>query len=204
MEKTFYAVCWANGLISRRLDADDLSAATKELEESSAEDLQDAIDCGSCDIDEDAGFDTSSIQFDVDGSLEKERIALGATEEWNDVDLEWSIWSWSEPEIAVGSVAEEHVPDDGEVSDLLAYVGVDVTVRGVSYRVGCCVGIRESEHGTARASGCGVYLGNGPDAWWEDQADHQSLPRSVVEPVRAELDRVARRLWSEVEAIRAE
>jgi hypothetical protein len=201
----YYAVRWANGLISRRLDADSVDQAVTELAALSAEELQTLIDEGRFDLDEDAEFDTSSIRFDPNGSLESERVALCASCVWDRADEhDWEIWAWKAPEVEVLPGAKELLEADEEADPLLAYIGVDVTVHGVSYRVGCCVGLRENEHGSARASGCGVYLGNGPDVWWCDKTDYQELPRSVVEPVRAELDRVARRLWCEVEAIRAE
>ncbi|WP_394831668.1 hypothetical protein LVJ94_34665 [Pendulispora rubella] len=108
--------------------------------------------------------------------------------------------------VKVGHVTEEFAGDDDadekEVSDLDAYVAVDVTVNGKDYSVGCCVGIYPSEQGSARQSGAMSCYGGGPTAWWSDPSDCDMLEMDHYDDVLHALEKAAGRLWREVEALR--
>jgi hypothetical protein len=109
-------------------------------------------------------------------------------------------------EIEIGDVVEEYTTedDDGDTvyPELDAYVQVRVKIDGARETVACGLGIRESEQGSARASGCGVRLGNGPDAWWVDSSDHQGVPEALREAVLEALDGDALSLWQQTMAKR--
>ena len=61
MTATYYAVCNANGPISIQLNADSVSAALDEFERL---DRRAAIDDGSCDAEDDLGFNGASMDED--------------------------------------------------------------------------------------------------------------------------------------------
>lgn len=106
-----------------------------------------------------------------------------------------------EPRIVVGDVTEEwgREEDDGTESypDLSAYVCVRVYIGQQVHRVGCVIGIYQSDHGSALASGLGAgYYGvRGPAVWWSTASDHQDLPDYLVQPVLDALAGASRRLW---------
>lgn len=104
-------------------------------------------------------------------------------------------------EILIDGVVEEYTAEDDDghavYRDLDAYVQVRVKIDGVAETVACGIGIRESEQGSARASGCGVRLGNGPDAWWVDESDHQDVPIGLRDAMLEALDAVAMTLWKQ-------
>jgi hypothetical protein len=125
-----------------------------------------------------------------------------------DLGLRGVRYSVEAVEIDVGSVTEEWCgeDDDGEplLSELDAYIAVDVTIAGRSYPVGVSIGIHESEQGSARASGCMEIYGGGPDAWWIDSSDWASLPDGTRDAVLSALISDAPRLWRETMAMRGE
>ncbi len=104
--------------------------------------------------------------------------------------------------ITIGSVRREHVGEDCERDELSAYVAVDIVVDGAAHRVGTMVGVRPSNQGSARASGCGAsgaYLAT----WQEGRSDLEGLTDEQREAVTTALYEARARLWSEVEALRA-
>ena len=82
------------------------------------------------------------------------------------------------------------------------YIAVDVSVDETLHGVGAVVGLPESLHETARSTGLGVDYGGGPRVWWEQGADHTTLPLSAVPAVLEALQAEARRLWDEAEEMR--
>jgi hypothetical protein len=110
--------------------------------------------------------------------------------------------------IKIKNVIEEYVTesDDGELQchDLDAYVAVEVVVDGQRAQVGCGIGVRESEQGSARASGCMATYGGGPTAWWVDSSDYAAIPAARRSAVLDALCAAAPRLWRETMAARPE
>lgn len=109
----------------------------------------------------------------------------------------WRVHLTGRQDIVVGSVVEIFTADDErpDPDALDYYVAVTVTVAGVEHRVGVCVGARESDHGSLRASGAGVkpYC----TAWWVDPSDHASLPAGWRDAVGHKLECVSWRLFRE-------
>lgn len=108
------------------------------------------------------------------------------------------------PAIKIGRVRKEWPShdDDGEMTaypELHAYLSVEVLLGEERHQVGVCVGIRESEQGSARASGCGISYGGGPVAWWVDSSDHHAIPEGLKDAVLEALNEHARRIWDEAE-----
>lgn len=108
------------------------------------------------------------------------------------------------PSIKIGRVRKEWpaVDDNGEMTvypELDAYLSVEVLLNEERHQVGVCVGIRESDRGSAGASGCGISYGGGPVAWWVDSSDHDAIPAGLTAAVLDALNEEARRLWDEAE-----
>jgi hypothetical protein len=102
--------------------------------------------------------------------------------------------------IEIGDVAEEFYADEAELSDLKAYVAVDVTVDRKEMRVGTVVGVPDYHEGTCRAAGGGVR----PfcSAWWADASDHQDVPSALLERIEWALKDESLRLYQQAMAMR--
>ena len=130
------------------------------------------------------------------------RTETGAIVGIGDSHGAWAVELEPAPAIVVGSVTREHGDEPEDRDEMSAYVAVDVTIGGEAYSVGTMVGVRPSNQGSARASGCyasGAYLAT----WSDERGDRDSLPAWSREPVAAALYGARRRLWAEVEALRA-
>ncbi len=112
-------------------------------------------------------------------------------------ELPWRVHLTGRRDIVVGDVLELHTADDErpDPEALSYYVAVRVTIAGTDCRVGVCVGARESDHGSVRASGAGVrpYC----TAWWVDASDWDDLPGGWRDAVEGELQAAARRLYNQ-------
>lgn len=93
----FFAVCWNNGLISKRLQAENARDAAREFEAMSAEQLQEIVDTGSVDLEDETGCDLSAVSWTALTRSEACRVAIGARLVWSCGDLYresfWEIWS---------------------------------------------------------------------------------------------------------------
>lgn len=92
-------------------------------------------------------------------------------------------------------LADEILVDPESLS---AYIHVHAKFDGRSITVSCMLGLRESDWGSARASGCGVTFGNGPHVWWEDRSDWSDVPKWAADELLDALRGSAKRLWSSV------
>lgn len=122
-------------------------------------------------------------------------------------ESEWRVHLTGRRDIVVGRVASVE-PDYSESDEgiyrpdaLDHYCAVEVTIAGVTERVGVCVGAREVYHDTVRASGTGVqpYC----TAWWVDSSDWASVPEGWVDAVRDELVGASWRLYREASDLAA-
>ena len=102
--------------------------------------------------------------------------------------------------VSIGSVIQEWTPDEGEISDLMAYIQVAATLDGKDITLGTMIGVPESQHGTCRAAGGGVrpFL----STWWADASDWQDVPSDHREAVEEALAEAASSLWRQVQAFR--
>lgn len=87
--------------------------------------------------------------------------------------------------------------------ELMAYVTATVRRSGrgrsETWTVGCMVGVPESEHGSARASGAMIRYGHYPTAWTIDASDLQVVPDWARDTVLELLDKHALEIWNRVE-----
>jgi hypothetical protein len=134
------------------------------------------------------------------------------TESLSDTDLDPSTtFGLDEQTYTIESIdiVEEYLSDDEEPSDLEAYIGLRVVVGGrghasKTYDVGVSIGVRESDQGSALASGLGInyYGASGPRVWWTDPSDRQELPTWMCDWMLSEIGSESRTIWDAVVAER--
>lgn len=108
----------------------------------------------------------------------------------------WAVALEPAPAIVVGSVTREH----GEPAKHNAYVAIDLTIGGEARRIGAMVGARESNWGSIDA---GAAMGSFLTVETVEESDLADLPAWARTPVLSALYDARRRLWAEVEALRA-
>lgn len=97
--------------------------------------------------------------------------------------------------------------DEGveSVAEWERYGTIEVRIGGVTYEVGCVIGVPEHLRGTARAAG-GDRVTPYLDAWFADASDYESAPGDdgsegvapeLYADLLAALAEAAPRLWSE-------
>lgn len=105
--------------------------------------------------------------------------------------------------IEVGDVVQEWTPDEGEPSDMQAYVQVEATRDGEPITLGVMVGVPDHTISTARAAG-GDVIGPYLRTWWADASDWQHVGPTGEDRLQAEeaLASAAPRLWREAMSLR--
>lgn len=104
--------------------------------------------------------------------------------------------------VSIGSVIQEWTPDEGEPSDLMAYIQVAATLDGKKdITLGTMIGVPEWQHGTCRAAGGGVrpFL----STWWADASDWQDVSSDQRAAAAEALSKAASSLWRQVQALRS-
>ena len=85
---TYYAVCWAHGLISHRLSATTAPQAVAEFRATTPRTRRSWIDTAATDLDDDTDTDLSSIATDVLALLDA--VVVYSPDR---VEGSWQIWS---------------------------------------------------------------------------------------------------------------
>jgi hypothetical protein len=102
--------------------------------------------------------------------------------------------------VEIGRIIQEWTPEEGEPSDLMAYIKVKATIGNQAITLGTVIGVPEWQHGTCRAAGGLVdpFL----STWWSDPSDWQDVSQAERQDVEDALAGAAPRLWRETMAMR--